>query len=229
MKTKLTAVERISRILLAVLAGFIIWGSAVDTEVFQVEARLPLNLAAADGHGILSMSAESVSVTFTGSGWEMLSFQIQGLPSSLDASYQAEPGSGFPRVFEIEFNPETIDPEGPVVAERITPSRITCTVDTLISRRIPAAPVFTDGIPARFRFVSVEPAFITISGPATLVLRRDSVQTEAVQPGSSPYFSSLAPGGEMVAYSSDSVKVLVFDPVMPSLNTAVGSEGLLTP
>jgi len=60
MKTKLKGIERASRILLAVLAGFIIWGTAVNTEIFQVEAKLPVRLTANGNLVILSMSADSV-------------------------------------------------------------------------------------------------------------------------------------------------------------------------
>lgn len=229
MKTKLTGIERASRVLLAVLAGFLIWGSAVNTEDFQVEAKLPLNLVAETGYSVLSMSTDSVTVVYTGSGWDMLSFQLKGIPSSVNAEYQMEAGTVFPAVLEIAVNSAVIDPEGPVAIERVTPSRITCNIDTLLSRNVPVAPVFTDGIPGRFRFAVVEPGFVMISGPSTSVLLTDSILTEPVQPESSPYFSSLAPCGETVAYSSDSVKVHVFIPSLPLLNQAVGNEGLLTP
>jgi len=159
----------------------------------------------------------------------MLSFQLKGIPSSVDAEYQMESGNDFPAVLEIDVNPEAINPEGAVAIERVTPSHITCNIDTLVSVMVPVAPVFTDGIPGRFRFAVVEPGFITISGPGSSVLGTDSVSTEPVQPESSPYFSSLAPCGDMVAYSSDSVKVQVFDPALPFSNMAVMSEGLLTP
>ncbi len=229
MKIKLTGIERASRVLLAVLAGFLIWGSAVNTEVFQVEARLPVRLTANDGHIVLSMSTDSITVIYTGSGWELLSFQLKGIPSYADAEFQMESGTSFPANLEIEVNPAAIEPDGPVTIERVTPSHIACSIDTLISRNVPVAPIFTDGIPGRFRFAVVEPDFITVSGPGSSVLRTDSIRTESVQPESSPYFSSLALCGDMVAYSSDSVKVQVFDPVLPFPDTAVGSEGLLTP
>lgn len=229
MKTKLTGIERASRVFLAVLAGLLIWGSAVNTEIFSVETRLPVAVAVSEGHTLLSMSLESLTVRYTGSGWEMLTFQLQGMPSAFHAEYQIEPGTAFPAVVGIPISSTSVEPEGQVAIERITPSQITCTIDTIISRNVPAAPVFTDGIPGRFRFTVVEPGFITVSGPASLVTLIDSVYTEPIQPESPPYFSSLAPSGEMVAYSSDSVRVSVFDPVTPSSISAVLTEGLLTP
>ena len=229
MKTKLTGIERASRIFLALLTGFLIWGSAVNTEVFQVEMKLPLILHGQGDLTVLSMSAESITVTYTGSGWEMLSFQLKGIPSSVYAEYQMEKGTDFPAVLEVEVSGAVVDPNGSVVIERVTPSRITCSIDTLVSREVPVAPVFTDGIPGRFRFSSVDPAFITISGPSSSVLRTDSLPTDPVQPESPAYFTSLAPGEDMVAYSSDSVKVQVFDPELPFPDTAVRFEGLLTP
>lgn len=229
MKTKLKGIEQASRVLLAVLAGFLVWGSAVNTEFFQVAAKLPVKLTVNGNLVVLSMSAESVTVVYTGSGWEMLSFQLKGVPPSVDTEYQVESGTVFPAVLEIEVNPAVIDPEGSVAIERVTPSRITCSIDTVISRNVPAAPIFTDGIPGRFRFIVVEPGFTTVSGPRSSILRTDSVATEPVQAESSPYFSSLAPCGDMVAYSSDSVRVQVYDPVLPFPSTAVRSEGLLTP
>ena len=229
MKTKLTGIERASRVFLAVLAGFLIWGSAVNTEVFSVETRVPVGLSVGSGYTLLSMSLDSVSIRYTGSGWDMLSFQLRGEPQFYPAEYRREPGTSFPVTMEIQVSPAVVEPEGPVSAERITPSLISCTIDTLIQRRVPVAPIFADGIPARYRFTSVEPGYITISGPESLVRLTDSVRTQPIQPGMQPCFVSLAPAEDMVAYSGDSVEVSYFEPVAPSSDNAVRREGLLTP
>jgi len=229
MKTKLTGIERASRVFLAVLTGLLIWASAVNNEVFQVEAKFPLRLSTLHGHSVVSQSSDSVTVRYTGSGWNMLAFQLNGIPATAQATYRIEPGTIFPALLEIQMSPTVTDPDGPVAAERVTPSQITCTIDTIITREVPVSPVFADGIPGRFRFTTVEPASVTISGPASSVDRTDSVPTLPIQPGSFSGRSSLAPCANMVAYSVDSVRVLVFDPAVPSPNTAVRPDGLLTP
>ena len=188
-----------------------------------------MDLSVKEGHTVLSMSLDSITIRYIGSGWDLLTFQLKGAPSAIPAEYQIEPGSRFPAEVGLSVSSTVVEPEGPVSIERITPSQITFTIDTLIDRDVPVSPVFSDGIPERFRFAVVDPCYVTVSGPASLVALIDSVSTEHIQPEASPYLASLAPHGEMVAYSSDSVKVSVFDPVAPSLNSAVQLEGLLTP
>lgn len=69
MKADLTGIERTSRIFIAVLIGILIWISAIDQEMFPVEYRLPVSVNIPEGYMILSTSADSAVVRYTGSGW----------------------------------------------------------------------------------------------------------------------------------------------------------------
>ncbi len=161
---------------------------------------------------------------YTGSGREMLWFQLQGIPPDATLEYQMTPGGEFPAQVDLPVNTKAIEPGGNVTLEPVVPPWVTVTMDTLITRIAPVAPVFSDGIPARYRFSTVEPSFVSITGPASLINSTDSVRTEAVQPGGSGVYASLAPGDEMVAYSSDSVRVYAFAPRIPLLNDIVLPE-----
>ncbi|HOP26029.1 MAG TPA: hypothetical protein PLM22_08980 [Candidatus Sabulitectum sp.] len=229
MKTRLTAVERSSRVILAAITGLLIWGMAINAETFAVEARLPLSVSVGSGMVLLSSSADSVTVRYSGRGWEMLMFQIGGLPGQITAECVTERSAAYPVPAEVPVLPAVADPDGPVNVEFVTPSYVTCTVDTSVTARAPVSPVFTDGIPARFRFTRVSPSLVTLNGPASSVSRADSVATNALEPSHVPRRASLASYGEMVAYSRDFVEVSAYDPKVPWVNSGSHGETLLTP
>lgn len=224
MKTKLRAAEPITLIPLALLAGLLIWGSAIHRETFSIERKLPVRFDPPANLVVLSFSTDSVTVRYTGSGREMLWFQLNGIPPDATLEYQMPTGREFPAQVDLPVNMKAIEPWGDVNLEPVVPAGVRVTIDTLITRIAPVAPVFADGIPARYRFCTVEPSFVSITGPASLINSTDSVRTEAVQPGESGVYASLAPEDEMVAYSSDSVRVYVFAPCIPLLNDIFSPE-----
>ncbi len=224
MKKKLKPAEPVTLIPLALLAGLLIWGSAIDQETFTIERKLPVRLDPPSGLAILSVSSDSVTVRYTGSGREMLWFQLKGIPTDAPLQYQSVSGQEYPAQLDVPVNTTAMEPGGRVTLDPVAPQGVRITMDTLITRIIPVAPVFVDGIPARFRFYTVEPPFVAITGPASVISSTDSIRTEPVQPVGSGVSASLAPGGESVAYSRDSVRVSVLVSGIPSLNGVVQLE-----
>lgn len=215
MKTDLTRIERASRIVFAVLIGMLIWVSAIDQESFPVEYRLPVSVTVPEGYVVLNTSSDSATVHYSGSGREMLSFQIGNRLPGISREFVPAEGGKLPLVSDLQLTSLGLEPEGQVELSQIVPGQISIQVDTVITRLLPVAPVFTDGIPARFRHVIVEPAWISVRGPASLVTVMDSIRTDSVFPGIDPHWASLALPAYMVAYSEDSVMVSVFVPDIP--------------
>ncbi|MCK5131356.1 MAG: hypothetical protein KAR40_04315 [Candidatus Sabulitectum sp.] len=214
MKTKLTRVEKTGRIVLALLVGTLIWGAAIDDEAFSVEVELPLVLEAAEGYVVLGDRSDSVMVKLTGSGLEMLSHQISFPLSGINRSVQISGIQSFPASITLGLRTSDIHPQGSVVVSRLIPDHITFTIDTVISRELPVSVLSSDGIPFRFRFVSVEPDCITVTGPSSIVLLMDSVATEAVSISSGHVTASLAFSSEMVAYSEGLVQIRIYEPAV---------------
>jgi len=215
MKTELTRIERTSRIVLAFLVGILIWGAAIDQERFTVSVMLPVNLDIPGEYVVLGSYSDSVMISFTGTGWEMLSFQLGSPVSEIKTDVQRTQEHAYPSVSVIDINTSEINTPGSISVSQVLPGQIQVSVDTLISRRLPISVYTSDFIPARFRFVTVEPEFITVTGPASIVLGIDSVSAETVNTSSGRTTASLAFGGDMVAYSVQSVEILISDPVVP--------------
>jgi len=218
MKTNLTRIERLSRVVLAVLVGLLIWGAAINEQIFTVESDLPLSLRMPSEYILLGSSHDRVRVSYTGSGWDMLRFQLGDNPSVINREFQPAAGNKYPLSADISVSPSTPLSTTAVLVDDISPSQITIYVDTLISRRVPVTAVFSDGIPGRFRFIRIVPNLVTVSGPESLVSSIDSVRTDEIPAGLRSADVSLALPHDMVAYSSDSVKISVYDPVAPARN-----------
>jgi len=225
MKTELSSTERVSRVVLALLVGTLIWGAAIDSEVFSVEVGLPLYLEAEDNYTISSVSKDSVTVRLTGSGLEMLRYQI-GSPLTLirrtvrSGGYSSFPADGF-----IELGVSDIHSRGSVTVSRVVPDVVSFAIDTVISRTLPVAVLSSDAVPDRFRLLSVEPVSITVTGPSSLVLSMDSVTTQPVDVSSGHATVSLASVSDMVAYSEGSVEIQAFVPVAPVAGVVAGQAG----
>lgn len=204
--------------MLALLVGTLIWGAAIDDEAFSVEVGLPLVLEAADRYVVLGDRRDSVMVKLTGSGLEMLSHQISFPLSRINRSVQVSGIQSFPANITLGLRTSDIHPQGSVVVSGLIPDHITFTIDTVISRELPVSVLSSDGIPFRFRFVSVEPDCITVTGPSSIVLLMDSVATEAVSISSGQATASLAFSSEMVAYSRGLVQIWIYEPAVSATN-----------
>lgn len=215
MKTELTRVEKTSRVILALLVGTLIWGAAIDAEDFSVTVKLPLFFETADNYVVLENNGDSVLVSLTGSGLEMLTHQISSPLTRIDKNAQLRGIQSFPAYINLRLSTSDIHPQGAITVSRLMPDQISCTLDTVISRQIPVSVLSSDGIPSRFRFVSVDPKFVTVTGPSSIVLSMDSVTTEAVSISSGHATASLAFSSEMVAYSEGSVRIRIDEPIVP--------------
>ncbi|MCD4709095.1 MAG: hypothetical protein K8S62_15340 [Candidatus Sabulitectum sp.] len=214
MKTELTRIEKTSRVVLALLVGILIWGSAIDKENFCIETRLPLVLEVADGYVVMGDYKDSVLVKLNGSGLDMLSHQISSSLSLISRNVQITGTQDFPASITLRLGASDVHPLGSVVVSQLEPDQISFFVDTVISRELPVSVLFSDEIPTRFRFVSVEPGCITVTGPSSVILLMDSVTTEKVNTGSGHITASLAFSGDMVAYSVGLVRVRISEPVV---------------
>jgi hypothetical protein len=216
MKTEQTRIEGTSRrIVLAFLAGVLIWGTAIDEERFTVEVKLPVNLQIPVEYVVLGNFNDSVMINFTGSGWEMLRFQLGSSIPEIRADLRNTVLHSFPTNTTVELIISDIHPPGAISVSQVFPEQIQVSVDTLVSRILPVSVHTSDLIPERFRFVSVDPEFITVTGPASIVMGLDSISTESADISYGYTTVSLAFSGDMVAYSEQSVEVLVSDPVVP--------------
>jgi hypothetical protein len=223
MKTELTKAERISRLVLAVLVGTLIWGAAIDSEVFSVEVSFPLFLTPEENFTVSGISRDTVTVRLTGSGLEMLSYQIGSSPVRVDKAVQTASSSSFPATETIDLDASDVHFGGSVTVSQIAPDQVSFTVDTIISRKLPVAVLFSGATPSRFLLVSVEPEYITATGPSHLVSSLDSINTVPVELVSGDMTVSLALHDEMVAYSEGSVRIRVFVPSVPP--AAAGRAG----
>ncbi len=216
MKTDLTRPEKAGRVVLALLVGTLIWGAAIDDESFSVEVELPLILETADGYVILGNYKDSVLVKLNGFGLDMLNHQIGSPLTRISRSVQISGTQSFPADITLKLTATDVHPRGSVVVSRLEPDQVSLSIDTVISRRLPVSVLSSDEVPARFRFVSVEPGHVTVTGPSSVVLLMDSVTTEEVDTGSGHATVSLAFSGGMVAYSEESVQVQIYEPVAPA-------------
>jgi hypothetical protein len=225
MKTEITSTERVSQLVLALLVGTLIWGAAIDSEVFSVETRLPLDLEVEDNFTVSGISEDSVTVRLAGSGLEMLRYQIGSPLPLVVRAIQTGGYSSFPADGLIELGVSDIHPQGAVVVSRVVPDLVSFTIDTVISRELPVSVLSSNAVPDRFQLLSVEPVSITVTGPSSLVLRMDSVATEPVDISSGHATASLASVGDMVAYSEGSVEIQAFVPVAPLVGAVAGRTG----
>lgn len=215
MKNELTRIERASRIVLALLVGTLIWSTAIDEESFSVEERLPLILNLPVEYIIIENLSDSVLVGFNGSGREMLDYQVGSLTSEVRKNIQTRDLHFFPADLTVELSLSDVHSNGLVTASEIIPGQIPITIDTIISRSLPVSVITSDGIPSRFRFISSEPAFITVTGPSSVVNSMDSVATEELSVTSGHIVASLAFRGTTVAYSEEVVEVQIIEPLVP--------------
>lgn len=220
MTPGLTRIERISRVLLALLTGLLIWGTSIDQETFHITRSMKAEISTPPGYQVLSSSEDSVEVVFKGSGWDVLALQIGGLPGRVQFYSNGEPGGGYPSLIDLPVAQAVPEPRGPVIIESVDPTVLTILLDTTYTRSLPVAVSFTDGIPARFRLVFTEPSMIRVEGPSSMVRAMDSVSSEPVQPSPAPYFSAVVTSSDQVAYSVDSVKVSAVTPAVPSPGTS---------
>ncbi|RKZ04266.1 hypothetical protein DRQ21_03225 [Candidatus Fermentibacteria bacterium] len=225
MKTEITSTERVSRMILALLVGTLIWGAAIDSEIFFVEVRLPLYLDIEEDFTVSDVGEDSVTVRLAGSGLDMLKYQIGSPLTLVRRTVQTGGYSSFPADGIIEMSVSDIHPQGPVTVSRVVPDLVSFTIDTVISRELPVSVLSTDAVPGRFRLLSVEPVSITVTGPSSLVLHMDSVVTEPVDISSGHATASLASIDDMVAYSEGSVDIQAFVPEVPVVGAVAGQAG----
>ncbi len=225
MKTEVAGTERVSRIVLALLVGTLIWGAAIDNEDFSVEVSLPLYLEVEGNYIVGGVSKDSVTVRLTGSGLAMLRYQI-GSPLTL-IRRTVQPGgySSFPADGLIELSISDIHSQSSVAISRVVPNIISFTIDTVITRELPVAVLSSDAVPNRFRLLSVEPVSIKVTGPSSVVLSMDSVTTQPVDISSGHATVSLASVSDMVAYSEGSVEIQAFVPAVPVVGAVAGQAG----
>lgn len=215
MKTELSGTEKASRVMLALLVGVLIWAAAIDEKTFSVHEQIPLIFEVDNDYVIMENTNRSVKVTLHGSGLEMLNYQINSPLSEMKKYISIGSTSSFPHNFNVGLVASDVHPDGSVDVSLLMPDQVSITIDTLISRRLPVSVVFHDGIPSRFRLISVDPGYVTVTGPSSIVLNIDSVTTEAVTVSSGHITASLAFNGDMVAYSDGLVRVSIEDPVVP--------------
>lgn len=215
MKTELSGTEKVSRIMLALLVGALIWAAAIDEEIFSIDVEIPLILEMDSEYVIMESIGRSVNLRLNGSGLEMLSYQISSPLTEMKKYISVGSASAFPHNLTVGLITSDVHPDGSIDVSLLTPEQISVTIDTLISRRLPVSVVFHDGIPSRFRLISVDPDFVTVTGPSSAVLGMDSITTEAVTVSSGHTTASLAFSGDMVAYSDALVRVSIEKPDVP--------------
>jgi len=195
--------------LLSLLVGALIWAAAIDEETFSVDVEIPLTLEVDNNYVIMENTIRSVSVRLNGSGLEMLSHQITSPLSEMKKYISMGSASTFPHNLAVGLVTSDVHLDGSIVVSLLTPDQIPVTVDTVLSKRLPVSVVFHDGIPSRFRLVTVDPGYVTVTGPSSALLDMDSITTEPVTISSGHITASLAFNGNMVAYSDALVRVSV--------------------
>lgn len=215
MKTKHTKAEKTSQMILALLIGTLVWGVAIDDEVFSMIVKVPLHLEAANGYVVLENPIDSVRVKLNGSGLEMLNHQLTTQLARISRNIQVSQVHTFPADLSLELEAADIYPLSSLTVSQLIPSRIPFTIDTLVSRKLPISITSSTKLPARFVFVSAEPSYVTVTGPSSIVLLMDSLATEAVNIDSEYTTASLAFCNDLVAYSEQLVQIRIQEPVVP--------------
>ncbi|MEA3265972.1 MAG: CdaR family protein [Candidatus Fermentibacteria bacterium] len=215
MKTELSRTEKASRIMLAILVGALIWAAAIDEERFSVDVEIPLILEVDSEYMIMENTGSLVNVRLIGSGLEMLSYQISSPLTEMSKHISVGSTSAFPHNLAVGLVTSDVHPDGQVDVSLLTPDQASVTIDTVVSRRLPVSVAFHDGIPSRFRLFSVDPDYVTVTGPSSVVSNMDSISTEAVNVSSGHTTASLAFNGDMVAYSDALVRVTITKPDVP--------------
>ena len=215
MKTDQPRIERVSRIILALLVGTLVWGAAIENEEFSVEVKVPITLHVADSYLIMDDSAGSVLITIRGSGLEILNHQITSPVNQLNRNIPVSSIDSFPSATSLTLTASDIILQESMEITKLVPDQISITIDTLISRELPVSVQSPDGIPSRFSFFSVDPKRITVTGPSSVVSSMDSVSTEVLDRSSGQTTVSLAFDSDVVAYSESLVQVRIYEPVVP--------------
>ncbi len=218
MKTEQPGIERVSRIILALLVGILIWGAAIGSEEFSIEVKVPINLHIADAYLVMENSEDSVVINIRGSGLEMLNHQVNSPLKQLSRNIPVSNIRVFPGLTTVTLGTSDIILQGSLEITKVVPDQISITIDTLISRELPVSVQSLDGIPSRFSFLSVEPKSVTVTGPSSIVLRMDSVSTEVLDTSSGQVTASLAFDSDMVAYSESLVQVRFYEPAVPVID-----------
>lgn len=215
MKTEQTRIEKISRIVLSLLVGTLIWGAAIGEEDFTMEVKLPVVLVTTDRFTILGDFDDSVMVKVSGSGLEMLNHQINSPLYEISKNVPVTGIASFPTAVTLRLEPSDVHLHGSLAISRLAPENVSFTVDTIISRQLPVSVVSQDDLPSRYSLISAEPGYITIIGPSSILLLMDSVATEPVDLSSGQSITSLAFNNDLVAYSEGSVRIQIYEPVVP--------------
>ncbi len=200
---------------MSLLVGTLIWAAAIDSEFFSVEVEIPLILEVTNRYVILEDYSDSITVKLNGSGLEMLSYQIGSPLSGISRNIPVTGITSFPANVTLELSTSDVLLQGSVAVTKLVPDQVSFTMDTVISRELPVSVLSSDGIPSRFRIVSVTPKFITVSCPSSIVLLMDSVTTEVISTSSGSTTASLAFSSDMVAYSEGLVQIRVEEPSVP--------------
>ncbi len=215
MKTELSTTEKTIRLVLSFLIGVLIWGAAIDAETFFIIETPELFFEHDETYALLGNYSHSINVRLSGTGLEILSHQVNSPLQTMEKTISTRDILSLPAILNIELKPSDISQHGAVTVLQVTPAQIPVIVDTIISRSLPVSVRFSDEIPARYRFVSVIPDCITVTGPSSIVLLMDSVKSEIFELNSGDVTASLAFSSDMVAYSDELVQIHFVEPIVP--------------
>lgn len=199
-----TSPGRLATNALPIVFAIILWIVALETRTFQVVEQvsvilpvLPDSLAVFASNG---SPLDSISITFSGRGASVLFDQLSGRPVSITLSQPEMAGLQFPVEIPVDPDPAGITWVGRRFSDlqvvSFEPGLITIPVDRVVSRRVAVSVATTGRIPSRFLWMSVSPAWVTITGPETLVEKVDSVDTVVLvadQPGTAVRIETGSP------------------------------------
>jgi hypothetical protein len=208
--------------LAALAIALILWIVARRDRVFVVRQTVPV-VAEPPPDSLVYLdnaSEESVLVSFTAAGADVLIDQALGRPARLRLRLDRERMSG-PYPTTVTYRPaeEQLEFTGrryeQLTAESFSPRELSLSIDLRSESPRPVEVTVSGRLPARYLWVSASPETVTVDGPGSLVERIAAVPTQPVPLDGSVDRVSLAQLDPRISTGAGVVAVDVVPPVPP--------------
>lgn len=206
---------------LALFLSIILWVISIEEETFTVTMELPVSgPSLPSDFMVLEEGAgdDTVTVTFLGSGIEVLIDQITRSPESVRLNMSVgDQGREFPVTVSSEFSREDViygdGPFSQLTPESFSPAAVTHTVDRTMSRELPVAVRTSSSVPERYYWLISPAEEIEIRGAVSVLENLDSLVTERVDPDSGRIVAAIVKPEGVMYISPSSITLELVPPV----------------
>lgn len=174
----------------AVAVSLILWGFSLGSIRFSVTMRLPVTDPALTSDFIVldRLGVDTVGVTFTGEGFNVLIDQILREPEAVSTSISVHDLQGpYPERVSLDLEEDDIvfsgDGYSSLGVSSFSPRSFTLLIDRTAARDLPVALRSSSEIPARYHWSAVSHETVEVRGAESVIMRMDSCRTGPIDPG----------------------------------------------